>query len=200
MIFLSQGASTITQQYARNLFLTFEKTWKRKIKEAWFAFKLETQYSKDEILEGYLNTINYGNGILGIENASYYYFNKSSKDLTLAEASILAGIPKSPNNYSPLNDEIAAKKRQKQVLKALVKNNIITEEKKKETLDVKLTYYGKKENLNLSTIMYFQDAVIRELKELKVISDDTIRQEGLKIYTTLDVEAQSALENAINNR
>ena len=196
---LSQGASTITQQYARNLFLTFEKTWKRKIKEAWFAFKLETQYSKDEILEGYLNTINYGNGILGIENASYYYFNKSSKDLTLAEASILAGIPKSPNNYSPLNDEMAAKKRQEQVLKALVKNNIITEEKKEETLDIKLTYYGKKENLNLSTIMYFQDAVIRELKDLKVVSEDTIRQEGLKIYTTLDVEAQSALENAINN-
>lgn len=196
---LSQGASTITQQYARNLFLTFEKTWKRKIKEAWFAFKLETQYSKDEILEGYLNTINYGNGILGIENASYYYFNKSSKDLTLAEATILAGIPKSPNNYSPLNDEMAAKKRQEQVLTALVNNNIITEEKKEETLDIKLTYYGKKENLNLSTIMYFQDAVIRELKDLKVVSEDTIRQEGLKIYTTLDVEAQSALENAINN-
>lgn len=196
---LSQGASTITQQYARNLFLTFEKTWKRKIKEAWFAFKLETQYSKDEILEGYLNTINYGNGILGIENASYYYFNKSSKDLTLAEASILAGIPKSPNNYSPLNDEISAKKRQEQVLKSLVNNNIITEEKKKEILDTKLTFYGKKENLNLSTIMYFQDAVIRELKDLKVVSEDTIRQEGLKIYTTLDVEAQTALENSINN-
>ena len=67
---LKEGASTITQQYARNLFLTFDKTWERKIKEAWYAFKLETQYSKDEILEGYLNTINYGNGILGIENAA----------------------------------------------------------------------------------------------------------------------------------
>ena len=94
---------------------------------------------------------------------------------------------------------MAAKKRQEQVLKALVKNNIITEEKKEETLDIKLTYYGKKENLNLSTIMYFQDAVIRELKDLKVVSEDTIRQEGLKIYTTLDVEAQTALENSINN-
>ena len=110
---LKEGASTITQQYARNLFLTFDKTWERKIKEAWYAFKLETQYSKEEILEGYLNTINYGNGILGIENASHYYFNKSAKDLTLAESSMLAGIPKSPDNYSPLNDEVAAKKDKK---------------------------------------------------------------------------------------
>ena len=106
-----QGASTITQQYAKNLFLDFNKTWKRKFKEAWFTFKLEANYSKDEILEGYLNTINYGN-VYGIENASHYYFNKSAKDLTLAEASMLAGIPNSPNNYSPLVNEEKAKKRQ----------------------------------------------------------------------------------------
>lgn len=194
---LKEGASTITQQYARNLFLTFDKTWERKIKEAWYAFKLEAQYTKDEILEGYLNTINYGNGILGIENASLYYFNKSAKDLNLAESAMLAGIPKSPNNYSPLNDEAAAKKRQKQILQAMVNNNIISKKTMDETLNVKLTYYGKKENLNLSTIMYYQDAVIRELESLKIVSDDTIRQEGLKIYTTLDVEAQIALEDSI---
>ena len=98
-----QGASTITQQFAKNLFLDFDKTWERKLKEAWLTVKLESQYSKDEILEGYLNNINYG-GVYGIENASYYYFNKSASDLTLAEASILAGIPKSPNNFSPLID------------------------------------------------------------------------------------------------
>ena len=194
---LSQGASTITQQYARNLFLTFDKTWERKIKEAWYAFKLETQYTKSEILEGYLNTINYGNGILGIENASFYYFNKSSKDLSLAEATMLAGIPKSPNNYSPLNDEKAAKKRQKQILQSLVNNNIISKKTMDETLSVKLTYYGKKENLNLSTIMYYQDAVLRELEDLKIVSYNSIRQEGLKIYTALDVDAQTILENSI---
>lgn len=196
---LTQGASTVTQQYARNLFLTFDKTWERKIKEAWYAFKLETQYSKDEILEGYLNTINYGNGILGIENASLYYFNKSAKDLNMAEATMLAGIPKSPDNYSPLNDEKAAKKRQKEILKALVNNKIISQKTMDETLSVKLTYHGKKENLNLSTIMYYQDAVIRELQDLKIVSEDAIRQEGLKIYTNLDIEAQTALENAIKN-
>ena len=195
---LSQGASTITQQYARNLFLTFDKTWERKLKEAWYAFKLETQYSKDEILEGYLNTINYGNGILGIENASQYYFNKSAKNLTLAESTMLAGIPKSPNNYSPLNDEAAAKERQKQILKSLVDNEIISKKTMDETLNVKLSYYGKKKNLNLSTIMYYQDAVMRELEDLKIVSENSIRQEGLKIYTALDVDAQTVLEESIN--
>lgn len=194
---LKQGASTITQQYARNLFLTFDKTWERKIKEAWYAYKLEVTYSKDEILEGYLNTINYGNGILGIENASLYYFNKPAKNLTLAESAMLAGIPKSPNNYSPLNDEAAAKKRQKEVLQAMVNNKVITSEKMKDTVNEKLTYYGKKENLNLSTIMYYQDAVIKELKELKVVSDETIWKEGVKIYTSLDIKAQTALEDSI---
>ena len=194
---LEQGASTITQQYARNLFLTFDKTWERKIKEAWYAFKLETQYSKEDILEGYLNTINYGNGILGIENASLYYFNKSAKDLNLAESTMLAGIPKSPNNYSPLNDEKAAKKRQKQILKTLLKNKIISNEDYNNSINTKLSYYGKKENLNLSTLMYYQDAVMKELEDLKVVSDDTIREKGLKIYTTLDVEAQKALDDAI---
>ena len=195
---LTQGASTITQQYARNLFLTFDKTWERKLKEAWYAFKIETNYSKEEILEGYLNTINYGNGILGIENASRYYFNKSAKELNLAEATMLAGIPKSPNNYSPLNDENSAKKRQKQIINILVKNNVINEKAAKETINTNLTYTGKKENLNLKTIMYYEDAVIRELQNLKIVSEDSISQEGLKIYTALDVNAQSILENSIN--
>ena len=98
-----EGASTITQQYAKNLYLDFDKTLKRKINEAWLTIRLEVQYTKDEILEGYLNTINYG-GVFGIGNASMYYFGKSPKDLTLEEASMLAGIPKSPSNYSPILD------------------------------------------------------------------------------------------------
>ena len=107
----AQGASTITQQYAKNLFLDFDKTWKRKWDEALYTIKIEANYSKDEILEGYLNTINYGHGQYGIGNASKYYFNKQAKDLTLAEATILSGIPKSPSNYSPLiNFELAKKK------------------------------------------------------------------------------------------
>ena len=124
---ISQGASTITQQYARNLYLTFEKTWKRKIDEAWLTIELESHYSKDQILEGYLNTINYGQGVYGIANAARYYFDKDAKDLTIAEASMLAGIPNSPSNYSPLVDEYNAKKRQKVVLNMMYKNKYITE-------------------------------------------------------------------------
>ena len=106
----SQGASTITQQYAKNLFLDFDKTWKRKWDEMWYTIRIEEDYSKDEILEGYLNTINYGHGMYGVENASQFYFGKSANDLDLAEASMITGIPKSPSNYSPLVDFDLAKK------------------------------------------------------------------------------------------
>jgi 1A family penicillin-binding protein len=194
-----QGASTITQQYAKNLFLDFNKTWKRKAEEAWLTIEMEMHYTKDEILEGYLNTINYGNGVLGIENASQYYFDKSASDLTLAEASMLAGIPKSPNNYSPLNNEAQAKKRQSVILKSMVKNGYITEKDEKEAFDTELVYIGKKEKYNLSTLMYYQDAVMRELKKLKYIPESLLETGGLKIYTNLDVNAQTTLENAIKS-
>lgn len=194
---LSEGASTITQQLARNLFSNFDKTWERKLKEAWYAFRLEINYSKDEILEGYLNTINYGNGVLGIENASHYYFNKSAGDLTLAEASMLSGIPKSPNAYSPLNDEVTAKNRQKIILNNMVKNNIITKEESNNAYNEKLTYYGKKDKLNLSTLMYYKDAVMEELYNIKTIPDSLI-ESGLKVYTALSIESQTSLENNIN--
>ena len=135
-----QGASTITQQYARNLYLSMDKTWSRKIEEAWLSFKMEIDYSKDEILEGYVNTINYGHGNYGIENASQFYFNKNSKDLDLAEASILAGIPKSPSNYSPITDLIEAKKRQKIILSMMVKNGFITHKEADDAFNEELTF------------------------------------------------------------
>ena len=133
-----QGASTITQQYAKNLFLDFGKTWDRKIDEAWLTVRLEAHYSKEQILEGYLNTINYG-GIFGIENAAHYYFDKSAKELNLAEATILAGIPKWPSVYSPLVNEEASKKRQLLILNSMVKNKYITEKEKEEAYKTELT-------------------------------------------------------------
>ena len=192
-----EGASTITQQYAKNLFLDFNKTWERKLKEAWFTFKLETNYSKDEILEGYLNTINYGN-VYGIENASHYYFNKSSKDLTLAEASMLAGIPNSPNNYSPIINETKAKQRQKVVLDSMVKNKFITESESDNAYNTKLTYYGHFETNNSKTLEYYQNAVMDELNDIKEIPKSILDTGGLKIYTYLDIDAQTNLENNIN--
>ena len=191
-----QGASTITQQYAKNLFLDFNKTWKRKFKEAWFTFKLEANYSKDEILEGYLNTINYGN-VYGIENASHYYFNKSAKELTIAEASMLAGIPNSPSNYSPLLNEKKAKKRQKAVLNSMVKNKYISKEEAINAYNTTLTYYGHLETNNSNTIMYYQNAVMDELMDIDSISKSILETGGLKIYTYLDMNAQLNLEENI---
>lgn len=193
-----QGASTISQQYAKNLFLDFDKTWNRKIDEAWLTIRLEAYYSKNEILEGYLNTINYG-GIFGIENAAHYYFNKSASELTLAESSILAGIPKYPALYSPLVNEEAAKERQLMILNSMVKNRYITEEESKEAYNTKLVYYGIEERNNLSTLMYYQDAVIDELKNIDSIPTSFLATGGLKIYTNLDIDLQKNMEENMKN-
>jgi 1A family penicillin-binding protein len=195
----SQGASTITQQYAKNLFLTFNKTWKRKWEEMILAVELEAHYSKNQILEGYLNTINYGHGVYGIENASEFYFNKKASELSLAEASMLAGIPNAPSHYSPLIDEIEAKKRQKLILTAMVKNGYISEEEKNKAIDEPLVYIGKKNNDNLATLMYYQDAVLKELKSINIIPESFIETGGLKVYTNLDINAQKALDESIEN-
>lgn len=192
-----QGASTISQQYAKNLFLDFDKTWERKIDEAWLTIRLEAHYDKDEILEGYLNTINYG-GIFGIENASKYYFGKSAKDLTLAEASILAGIPKSPSNYSPLVNLEKAKNRQYLILNAMVKNEYINKADMEEAYAEELVYIGKSEKSKSSTLMYYQDAVMDELKTIKSIPSSFLKTGGLKIYTNLDMNTQMSMEENMN--
>ena len=192
-----QGASTITQQLAKNLFLSFDKTWERKLKEAWLTIELEVQYSKDEILEVYLNTINYG-GVYGIEKAANYYFNKNAKDLDLAEATILAGIPKAPNKLSPITNYDEAKKRQATILAAMVKNGYITEEEMDKAYYTKLNFYGNLSKDN-NTLMYYQDAVFNELKSIKSIPNSFLKTGGLKIYTYLDPNAQEIMANAINN-
>lgn len=192
-----EGASTITQQYAKNLFLDFDKTWKRKITEAWLTIQLESHYSKEEILEGYLNTINYG-GIYGIGKASEYYFGKKASELTLAEASILAGIPKSPSNYSPIQNEEAAKKRQSIILSAMVKNHYISKEEMEEAKEIKLSYVGSLDQNSSKALMYYQDAVLKELETISSIPSSFLSTGGLKIYTTLDQEAQKILEESMN--
>ena len=195
---LSEGASTITQQYARNLFLNYDKTWERKIDEAMLAIELEVHYTKDEILEGYLNTINYG-GIFGIENASWYYFNKSASDLTLAEASMLAGIPQAPAKLSPINNEENAKKRQNVVLELMVNNKKITENDKIVAYNTPLEYVGKTDDNDVTSLLYYRDAVIEELNGIETIPSSLIKTGGLKIYTTLNKDAQVDLENAVKN-
>lgn len=189
------GASTISQQYVKNLYLNFDKTFTRKIKEAWLTIRLESHYEKDEILEGYLNTINYGN-VFGIENASKFYFGKSAKNLTLAEASLLAGIPKWPTKFEPINNFDNAKSRQEEILKMMVKNKYITTEEMDDALNEELTLIGSENENVLKTIMYYQDAVNDELNKIK-ISKSILESGNLKIYTNLNFELQKTLENNI---
>lgn len=129
------GGSTITQQTGRLLYFTQEQRFTRKVAELFVAFDLEKNYSKDEILEIYVNIIYYGNGYYGIREASLGYFNKEPKDLNLDEASLLAGIPNAPSAYSPKKNLDLAKKRQSAVLSAMVKYNYITENDKLEIED-----------------------------------------------------------------
>jgi len=190
-----EGASTITQQFAKNLFLDFGKTWKRKLDEAWITIQLESQYSKDEILEGYLNTINYG-GVFGIEDASMYYFGKHASELNLSEASILAGIPKSPSYYSPISNEENAKKRQKTILDSMVNNGYINEDEALSAYEYSLSYIGTNED-KVDSLMYYKDAVINELKSIKSIPNSFLETKGLRIYTTINMDYQSNLENSV---
>lgn len=195
----NQGASTITQQYAKNLFLDFDKTWKRKWDEMWYTMRIEANYSKDEILEGYLNTINYGHGKYGIENASKFYFNKSSKDLDLAEASMLSGIPKAPSIYSPIINFENTKKRQLVVLNALVSNGIISSSEKDEAYSEKLTITANSDKENLTSINYYIDAVMNELESIDSIPRNYSDYNGLKIYTNFNYDIQSSLEENVKN-
>lgn len=195
---IKEGASTISQQYIKNLYLTFDKTWERKIQEALLTLELETHYSKNEILEGYLNTIDFGAGNYGIKEASKYYFNKEPKDLTLAEASIIVGIPKNPSYYNPVTNYENAKDRQKDVLSSMVKNNLITTDDMNKAYNEELIFYGKNDKIELSSIYYYKDAVLKELSNIKKIPSSLLDMEGLKIYTNLDKDVQKKLENNID--
>ena len=193
----SQGASTITQQYAKNMFLDFDKTWKRKWDEAWYTLRIEANYSKDEILEGYLNTINYGHGQYGIKSAAKYYFNKDCKDLSLAESSLLAGIPKAPSKYSPITNYKNSKKRQLIVLKNLVENNVISKDEMDKAYNEKIKIVGENNDKNISSINYYIDAVMDELKNNENIPKNYNELGGLKIYTNFNYDVQKNLEDNI---
>lgn len=196
-----QGASTISQQYIKNLYLDFDKTWKRKAEEAMLTLELEVHYDKDDILEGYLNTINYGQGNMGIVNASSYYFNKKPSELTLEEAIMLAGIPKNPAGYNPVSNYEASLKRAWVVAKSMLNNGYIDEDTYNNLFKEKLEIFGQTKNNNLQMIMYYQEAVLNELSNIKKIPASLINAGGLKIYTTLDLKEQTSLEkNILSNK
>lgn len=195
----SQGASTITQQYARLLYLTNEKTWSRKVKEAFFTLQLETHLSKDKILEGYVNNVYFGHGIYGIENAAQYFYKKKASELTLNEASMLAGVVNGPQYYSPLLHEKKAKQRQALVLNAMYENNVITksvlEATKKQTLNLAKEHSL---NENMSTY-YYKDTVLQELEDLGYYNNQYLNK-GLNIYTSFHQEYQDTLNQLIKEK
>ncbi len=195
-----QGASTITQQYARNLFLEHDKTWNRKLHEAFYTIRLEMNYTKDEILEGYLNTIYYGNGAYGVQAASQFYFGKDASELSLAEAAMLAGVPKGPGIYSPLASLKKAEQRQRIILIAMKENGSINEKEVVNAEQQPLTIVGKHPHTQLVTAPYFQDAVRQALKTELHLDDRTLALGGLKVYTTLDLKQQKIAEDIIASR
>lgn len=188
----AEGASTITMQYAKNLFLTNNRTWQRKAEEMFYTLRLEMNESKKDILEGYLNTIYYGEGAYGIEAAAKTYFNKNASDLTLAEASMLAGIPNAPSLYSPFLHYNQAKMRQKTVLESMVESGFLTKKQAEAVYSAPVRLVRGREK-TAEEAPYFQDAVRQELTRLH-FSQKELASGGLKVYTTLNPNAQQAAE------
>lgn len=189
----AEGASTITMQYAKNLFLTNDRTWQRKAAEMFYTLRLEMNESKKDILEGYLNTIYYGEGAYGIEAAAKTYFNKNAGDLTLAESSMLAGIPNAPSLYSPFLHYDEAKRRQKTVLDTMVESGFLTKKQEKAVYSAPVRLVRGQEKTPQEA-PYFQDAVRQELTEKLHFNQKELASGGLKVYTTLNSNAQKAAE------
>ncbi|MDR1511350.1 MAG: transglycosylase domain-containing protein [Endomicrobium sp.] len=188
-----EGGSTITQQLAKTIFLSNDKTLIRKIKELLLTIQLEKNYSKYEILQFYINQIYFGCGAYGIQSAAQTYFNKNVQDLSLAECAMLAAIPKSPNYYNPFKNEKAALARRNLVLSNMRKLNYIT---RKQEQEARVAALPSKENaLRKDSLKYFLE-LLRTMLEPKY-GTDTLFGQGLSIYTTLDINAQMAAEKAI---
>jgi len=208
----AQGGSTITQQLARNAFLTLEKKWDRKVKEAIIALEIEKLYTKDEIFEKYINEINFGQGSYGAQVAAKTYFNKDLVDINLAEAAMLAGIPNRPGSYNPMKSLDNALKRQKLVLGMMLKNAFITQEEYDIAISREFIYEDDASDSDLKNSMVtvvkktkppkrgtqapeFIDLVKEEL--LKEFDEQEIYEGGYKVYTTLDLKMQKEAEKAL---
>lgn len=193
-----QGASTLTQQLARVLFLNNERTFDRKLKELFIAARIEKTISKDQILEMYMNNVYLGAGAYGVEGASQIYFDKHLKDCSLSELALIAGLPQAPSVYNPFNNKDLAIKRRNQVLMRMYKMRYITKDEyeKAKSADVKLAKVPQFYTTNKAP--YFCDYVMKELEKLG-FDETEISQGGYKVVTTLDYKAQKAADNSITN-
>lgn len=194
---VSEGGSTITQQLAKNAYLTQDRTLKRKVQEVFLALQLERKYTKDEILELYLNQIYFGQGAYGVQAAAKTYFGKNVEDLDLNECAMLAGIPKSPNYFSPLNNLKAAQERKGVVLDQMSKYGYISSSTAAKTKAENLNLVKSQPQSDNHFASYFIDYVTQQM--IEKYGADAVYQEGLKIYTTLDKDMQQAAEAAMQN-
>jgi len=193
-----EGGSTITQQTAKNLFLTREKTFGRKLIEAWLAIQLEIKYTKKQILEMYLNQIYFGQGAYGIETAAQTYFGKAAASLDLAESALLAGLPKAPNTYSPFQNWQGAEARQDIVLNRMVEAGFISSEEAEKARGEKLVLKSSS-SAGEGKAPYFVNEVIKYVTEKYEDGAALLFSGGLTVYTTLDLNMQKAAENSFNN-
>ncbi len=191
-----QGASTITQQLARILFLSNEKTFDRKLKEIIISARIEKTISKDKILEMYLNNVYLGSGAYGAAGASTIYFNKPIKDLTLAECALIAGLPQAPSVYSPYNDLKLAKERRAQVLTRMYKMRYITRDQYEKAKEEPVRLNPNPSIYTLNRAPYFVDFAMKELEKLG-FDETEISQGGYKVVTTLNYKAQQAADAAV---
>jgi len=188
-----QGGSTITQQVAKVLYLSPEKSYIRKIKEALLAYKIDKYLTKEEIITLYLNHIYLGHGTYGIEAASQGYFGKSARDLTLAEAALLAGLPKAPSSYSPYLHPDRAYQRQAYVLSRMLEDKYISKKEKDLAVATKLRFRSIKPKDKIAP--YFIENVRRYVQEK--YGRDVLYREGLEVYTTLNIQMQKAARDAV---
>ncbi|MCX5821803.1 MAG: PBP1A family penicillin-binding protein, partial [Deltaproteobacteria bacterium] len=188
-----QGGSTITQQVAKSLYLSPEKSYLRKIKEALLAYKIDRYLTKEEIITLYLNHIYLGHGTYGVEAAAQGYFGKSARNLTVPEAALLAGLPKAPSNYSPYLHPDRAYQRQAYVLNRMFEDGYISEQEKNRALStpVKLRSIKPKDKI----APYFIENIRRYIQEK--YGSDVLYKEGLEVYTTLNIQMQKAARDAV---
>ncbi|MBF0233891.1 MAG: transglycosylase domain-containing protein, partial [Desulfamplus sp.] len=190
-----QGASTITQQLAKNLFFSFERTYLRKFKEMLVAFQIEYSCTKEEILHAYINQISFGAGAQGVEKAAQVFFGKSAADLTLGEASLLAGLPKSPTNYNPYRHYDKALKRRQVVIARMKEAGYITQDEAQQALKTRPPLHA--DHADARTGSYFLDALINELTEK--YGNDVVFHGGIKVTATVDSYLQYAADQALKN-
>ncbi|MDQ0254801.1 penicillin-binding protein 2A [Evansella vedderi] len=196
-----QGGSTITQQLAKNLFLTSDRTYGRKFREVITAFRIEREYSKEKILELYLNHIYFGEGIWGIQNASQMYFGKDVQDITLEEGALLAALPKAPTHYSPFQNEERGKQRRDLVLYLLLEQGYIEENVYTEAIssEIVLRDWEIEEDSLRGRYPSYVDFVIDEAIKIHGLTEERIWAGDLHIYTEMDLTVQNAIQSAFSN-